>query len=187
LLPRSDWSRRLESHSWWDETPKDPEKLTASDEKEIHLNARTKICLYESLSMEICNKLFTMKTANEIWLKFLELHDCTSNAHKQKHCLALNYYKSFTMKKNELVRDMYSRLNLIILQPLKILLQSSPEIARLPLYHVLILEYRKDVAAQKEQCLVILLTGGHFIFLAKPDCSFELLVTKHNLHIRYSR
>jgi hypothetical protein len=99
----------------------------------------------------------------------------------------LNYYKSFTMKKNELVRDMYSRLNLIILQPLKILLQSSREIARLPLYHVLILEYRKDVAAQKEQCLVILLTGGHFIFLAKPDCSFELLVTKHNLHIRYSR
>jgi hypothetical protein len=36
-----------------------------------------------------------------------ELHDGTSNVREQKHCLVLNEY-------NELVRDMYSRLNLII-------------------------------------------------------------------------
>jgi hypothetical protein len=35
--------------------PKNLEKLTASDEKEIHLNARAKNCLYESLSMKIFN------------------------------------------------------------------------------------------------------------------------------------
>jgi hypothetical protein len=49
--------------------PKNPEKLTTSEEKEIHLNARAKNCLYESLSMEIFNQVFTLKTANEIWLK----------------------------------------------------------------------------------------------------------------------
>jgi hypothetical protein len=49
--------------------PKNPEKLTTSDEKEIHLNARAKNCLYESLSMETFNQVFTLKTANEIWLK----------------------------------------------------------------------------------------------------------------------
>jgi hypothetical protein len=38
----------------------------------------------------------------------------TSNVHEQKHCLALNVYNSFAMKDNELVREMYSRLNLII-------------------------------------------------------------------------
>jgi hypothetical protein len=38
-----------------------------------------------------------------------ELHDGTSNVHEQKHCLVLN-----AMKDNELVKDMYSRLNLII-------------------------------------------------------------------------
>jgi hypothetical protein len=55
--------------------PKNPEKLTTSEEKEIHLNARAKKCLYESLGMKIFNQVFTLKTANEIWLKLLELHD----------------------------------------------------------------------------------------------------------------
>jgi DNA replication protein DnaC len=43
-----------------------------------------------------------------------ELHDGSSNAREQKHCLVLNEYNSFSTKDNELVRDMYSRLNLII-------------------------------------------------------------------------
>jgi hypothetical protein len=94
--------------------PKNPEKLTASDEKEIHLNARTKNCLYESLSIDIFNQVFTLKIANDIWLKLHELHDSTSNVREQKHCLVLNEYNYFKMKENELVRYMYSRLNLII-------------------------------------------------------------------------
>jgi hypothetical protein len=94
--------------------PKNLKKLTMSEEKEIHLNARAKNCLYESLSMEIFNQVFTLKTGNEIWLKLHELHDDTSNVHEQKHCLVLNDYNSFAMTYNELVRDMYSRLNLII-------------------------------------------------------------------------
>jgi hypothetical protein len=94
--------------------PKNLEKLTTSDEKEIHLNARAKNFLYQSLSMEIFNQVFILKTANEIWLKLHELHDGTSNVHEQKHCLVLNDYNSFSIKDNELVRDMYSRLNLII-------------------------------------------------------------------------
>jgi hypothetical protein len=92
---------------------KNSEKSTTSEEK-IHLNARAKNCLYESLSMDIFNQVFTLKTANEIWLKLHELHDDTSNVREQKHCLVLNEYNSFAIKDNELVRDMYSRLNLII-------------------------------------------------------------------------
>jgi hypothetical protein len=64
--------------------------------------------------MDIFNQVFTMKTSNEIWLKLHELHDDTSNVREQKHCLVLNEYNSFGMKENELVRDMHSRLNLII-------------------------------------------------------------------------
>jgi hypothetical protein len=94
--------------------PKNSEKLTTSEEKEVHLNARAKNCLYESLSMESFNQVFIVKTANEIWLKLHELHDGTSNVREEKHCLALNEYNSFAMKENELVRDTYSRLNLII-------------------------------------------------------------------------
>jgi DNA replication protein DnaC len=43
-----------------------------------------------------------------------ELHDGISNVREQKHCLVLNEFNSFAMKDNELVRDMYSCLNLII-------------------------------------------------------------------------
>jgi hypothetical protein len=94
--------------------PRNPEKPTTSEEKEIQLNARAKNCLYESLCMDIFNQVFTLKTANDIWLKLHELHDSTSNVREQKHCLVLNEYNSFSMKDNELVRDIYSRLNLII-------------------------------------------------------------------------
>jgi hypothetical protein len=94
--------------------PKNPEKPTTSEKKEINLNARAKNCLYESLRMDIFSQVFTLKTANEIWLKLHELHDNTSNVREQKHCLVLNEYNSFAMKENELIRDMYSRLNLII-------------------------------------------------------------------------
>jgi hypothetical protein len=40
--------------------PKNLEKPTTSEEK-IHLNDRAKNCLYESLSMEIFNQVFTLK------------------------------------------------------------------------------------------------------------------------------
>jgi hypothetical protein len=43
-----------------------------------------------------------------------ELHEDTSNVRDQKHCLILNEYNYFAMKENELVRYMYSRLNLVI-------------------------------------------------------------------------
>jgi hypothetical protein len=86
--------------------PKNPEKLTASDEKQKHLNARAKNCLNESLSIDIFNQVVTLKNANEIWLKLHELHDGTSNVREQKHCLVLNEYNSFQMKGNELVREM---------------------------------------------------------------------------------
>jgi hypothetical protein len=59
--------------------------------------------LYESLSIEIFNQVFTLKTANKIWLKLHEPQDGTSNVHEQKHYLVLNDYNSFAMKDNELV------------------------------------------------------------------------------------
>ena len=93
---------------------KNPDKPTKSDEKEIHFNARAKNCLFESFSLDVFNQVFTLNTAHKIWLKLQELHDGTSNVHEQKHCLAKQNYDSFTMNDNELVRDMYSYLNLII-------------------------------------------------------------------------
>ena len=64
--------------------------------------------------MDVFNQVFTLNTTNKIWLKLQELHDGTSNVHEQKHCLAKTTYDSFKMNENELVKDMYSRLNLIV-------------------------------------------------------------------------
>jgi hypothetical protein len=70
---------------------KNPEKPTTSEEKEIHLNARAKNCLYKTLSMDIFNQVFTLKIANEIWLKLHELHDGTSDVYGQKTLPSLKW------------------------------------------------------------------------------------------------
>ena len=70
--------------------------------------------MFESFSMDVFNQVFTLNTAHEIWLKLQELHDSTTNVREQKHYLAKQKYDSFEMNDDELVRDMYSRLNLII-------------------------------------------------------------------------
>ena len=70
--------------------------------------------MFESFSMDTFNQVFTLNTAHEILLKLQELHDGTGNVREQKHCLAKQNYNSFTMNDDELVRDMYSCLNLII-------------------------------------------------------------------------
>ena len=93
---------------------KNPKNPTKSDEKEMHFNARAKNCLFESFSMDVFNQVFTLNTAHEIWLKLQELHDGTTNVREQKYCLAQQSYDSFEMNDDELVRDMYSCLNLII-------------------------------------------------------------------------
>jgi hypothetical protein len=63
---------------------KNPDKPIKSEEKEIHFNARTKNCLFESFSMDVFNQVFTLNTAHEIWLKLQELHDDTTNVCEQK-------------------------------------------------------------------------------------------------------
>jgi hypothetical protein len=51
--------------------PNNPEKLTTSEEKEIHLNDRAKNYLYESLSMEIFNQVFVAELPELFQLKCL--------------------------------------------------------------------------------------------------------------------
>ena len=73
-----------------------------------------KIACLNLFSMDVFNQVFTLNMAHEIWLKLQELHDGTSNVREQKHCPAKQNYDSFEMNNDELVHDMYSRLNLII-------------------------------------------------------------------------
>jgi hypothetical protein len=47
---------------------------STSDKMEIHLNARCKNCFFNSLSTSVFYDIFTLKSANEIWLKLHDLH-----------------------------------------------------------------------------------------------------------------
>ena len=69
---------RRQSHCDGMKPLKNLDKPTTSDEKEIHLNARAKNCLFESFIMDIFNQVLTRTKANEIWLK---LHDTTPDLH----------------------------------------------------------------------------------------------------------
>ena len=62
---------------------KNPDKPIKSEEKEIYFNARAKICLFESFSMDVFNQVFTLNTTHEIWLKLQELHDGTTNVREE--------------------------------------------------------------------------------------------------------
>ena len=73
-----------------------------------------RIACLNHLAWMCVNQVFTLNTAHEIWLKLQELHDCTTNVREQKHCLDKQNYDSFKMNDDELLRDMYSCLNLII-------------------------------------------------------------------------
>ena len=47
---------------------KNPEKPSASDEKELQLNARARYCIFEYISIDVFNQIYAHK-ANEILLK----------------------------------------------------------------------------------------------------------------------
>jgi hypothetical protein len=50
---------------------KNPNYLTTSDEKEIHLNARAKIFLYKFLNIDIFNQVFTLKMLMRVGLNYM--------------------------------------------------------------------------------------------------------------------
>lgn len=76
------------------------------------------------------NQVYKFTKANEIWLKLEELHDGSSNVRQQKYLV-----KSSSMLLNELMKDKYSCLNLIIneLNAIGLTKVSNANVVSLPL------------------------------------------------------
>jgi hypothetical protein len=85
--------------------------------------------------MNIFNQ-FNLTKANEIWLKLHETHDDTSNDFDQKHFITKQSYDCFKMNENELVRDMYLGLYLIIndINPIVLTKLRDTDVARNIIY-----------------------------------------------------
>lgn len=109
------------------------------------------------------NKVFTITEANKIWLKLQELHDSSSNFCEQKYCLVKQSYDSFLMLPNELVKDMYSHLNLTTneLNAIGLTMVSSIDVVR-KIFFVLPLEkYMHLALTLSTTCRVTLIFKMH--------------------------
>jgi hypothetical protein len=78
----------------------------------------------------VFNQVYKFTKANEIWQKLEELHDGSSNVRQQKYLV-----KSSSMLLNELMKDKYSCLNLIIneLNAIGLTKVSNANVVSLPL------------------------------------------------------
>ncbi|CAN6324860.1 unnamed protein product [Urochloa humidicola] len=91
-----------------------PDNPTKADENELHLNAIARNSILESLSMDVFNRVYGLKSAHEIWNTIKELHDGSSDIRDQKYSLLKKEFDDFKMFPHELANDMYSRLNVIV-------------------------------------------------------------------------
>uniref|UniRef100_K3YDI6 DUF4219 domain-containing protein n=1 Tax=Setaria italica TaxID=4555 RepID=K3YDI6_SETIT len=91
-----------------------PNNPTKADEKELHLNAIAWNSIFESLSIEVFNRVYELKSAHEIWTTLIELHNSTSDVKEQKYSLIKEAFDSFQMLPDELANYMYSLLNVIV-------------------------------------------------------------------------
>ena len=93
---------------------KRPDNPTVGDKKELHANAIARDILLSSLNLSMFNRVMNLTSAHEIWKTLKNFHDGTSGVKEQKLCMIKNALDSFKMLPNELVNDMYSRLNDIV-------------------------------------------------------------------------
>ena len=91
-----------------------PDNPTKVDEKELHLNATARNAIFESLSIEVFNRVYDLKSAHEIWTTLKELHNGSNDVREHKYSLLKKNFDDFIMLPNELANDMYSRLNVIV-------------------------------------------------------------------------
>ena len=65
---------------------------------------------YSALFSEECNQVLNCQMAKEIWDMLIITHDGTTCVKKVRINVLLHKYELFTMKKNETIRKIYSRL-----------------------------------------------------------------------------
>jgi hypothetical protein len=85
-----------------------PNNPTKADEKEIHFNPIPHNSLLESLSINVFNRVYNLKSAHEISYTLKELRNGTSDVREQKYLLVKVAFNSFKILPNELTNDMYS-------------------------------------------------------------------------------
>src|SRR6185436_6966979 len=92
----------------------DAKNLTPTDEENEVLNDQGVNVLFSALDVSEFNRVKSLKNANDIWKKLMEIHEGTSCVKEAKLYVLKGKFSEFAMKKDESVAGMFNRLNDIV-------------------------------------------------------------------------
>jgi hypothetical protein len=79
-------------------------------------NAKARNAIIEDISEDVFARIDNIDLAHDMWLQLIQLHDGSSKLREQKYHLLRAKYDEFKMLPNECCNDMFSRLNLIVME-----------------------------------------------------------------------
>ena len=128
----------------------------AWNKDQIKYHARARNVLFDVLSEEIFARVHSKKTTHEIWKELETIHVGSTKLREEKYQVLKEKLNDFKMFPNELVEQMYARLNVLVenINTLEISLLSTSDIIRKvlhslhkPKYNIVTaLLYEKDLA-----------------------------------------
>ena len=130
------WKARMESYieaqsvEAWEVTSKPIGGVPT--ESQVKYNARAKNYLFEAISEEVFAHVRSKATAHEIWLELDKIHNGSKKVREEKYQVLKEKLNDFKMLPNELVEQMYSRLNVLVedINTLEISPLSSSDVIR---------------------------------------------------------
>jgi hypothetical protein len=69
---------------------------------------------FRGLRKDVFNRVRNHKNAHDLWSDICALHEGTKHEHKEQYHIMMRKLNSFEMLHNEIVNDMYSRLNILV-------------------------------------------------------------------------
>jgi hypothetical protein len=116
---------------------------------------KQKNALYRGLGKDIFNHVRNAKDTHELWTNLCALHEGTKSEHEKCYYIALKKINSFEMLPKESANDMYTRLNVLVvdLNALGLTQMSPSDVARrilsvLPIEkygHIVMVLYQSDL------------------------------------------
>jgi hypothetical protein len=86
----------------------------APNDSQIKWNAQAKNALFEAISEEIFARVHSKATAHDIWDELEKIHVGSKRLREDKYQVLKDKLDEFKMLPNELVDQMYSRLNVLV-------------------------------------------------------------------------
>ena len=92
----------------------DAKNLTPTNEENEVLNDQGINVLFSALDVSEFNRVKSLKNANDIWKKLMEIHKGTSSVKEAKLYVLKGKFSEFALKKDESVAEMFNRLNNVV-------------------------------------------------------------------------